>query len=90
MQYYEDKEEMCDIEKITCQVLEAMIEECIKEFNKKIENQAKSIGDLGINNACIKKELEKIEILLQSSKTQLKESNAKVEIARSKKDKVEN
>ena len=67
-----------------------MIEKLIKEFNDKIENQVKSIRDLGMSNVCTKKELEKMEILLQSSKAQLKKSNTKVEIARSEKDKVEN
>ena len=55
-------------------MLEAMIEELIKEFNNKIKNQAKSIRDLRISNACIKKELEIIEILLKGSKTQLKDT----------------
>ena len=54
-------------------MLEAMIEELIKEFNNKIKNQAKSIRDLRISNACMKKELEIIEILLKGSKTKLKD-----------------
>ena len=74
---------MYDVEKIICQVLEAMIEDLIKEFNNKIKNQAKSIRDLRMSNTCMKKELEKTEILLQSS-------NTIVEKLRSQKDKVEN
>jgi hypothetical protein len=38
VQYYENKEEMRDVEKITCQALEAMIEDLIKEFNNMIKN----------------------------------------------------
>ena len=60
----------------------------IKEFSNKIENQAKSARDLKISNIYMEKELEIMESLLNSLKIQLKESYAKVEIVRSKKDKV--
>ena len=41
MQYYEDKEDIHNIEQITCEALEAMIKESIKKFNEKIEKEAK-------------------------------------------------
>ena len=77
------------MEQITYEVLKAMIEELIKEFNKKIKKERMSICDLRISKVHMKKEFEVSESISKSLNRHLQESYTKVENIRREKEKLE-
>ena len=63
---------------MTCEMLEVISEDLIKEFNNIIEKEKKSTLEVKKSKVCTKKELDILESRTKSLECQLKESCIKV------------